>query len=99
MHAEEFIGYCRSQLMLGFQHILAGKYDEKHKYRTEGLLQAVRVLGIMSTEEVTRLIEQTHLEVMGETVAARKARKDSLAQLKDNAPDEYYDIPAIYRKS
>jgi len=99
MQAEEFKGYCRAQLTLGFQHILAGKYDEKHKYRTEGLLQAARMLGIMSTEEVTGMIEQTHFEVFGETVAARKARKDSLAQLKDSAPDEYYDIPAIYRKS
>lgn len=66
--------------------------------KTEGLLQAARLLGVMDSDEVNQLIDNEHINVFGETVHQRKERKKSLAELKEVSPDDYFSIPAIERR-
>lgn len=98
MNREEYIEYCRDELVTSFENTLSGKPDDKQKHRTEGLLQAARLLGVMDSDEVTQLIEREHFNVFGETVQERKKRKKSLAELKEVSPDDYFSIPAIERR-
>ena len=97
MTHDEFLGYCREQLILSFRNTLSGKPDNVQKHRTEGLIQAAKLLGIASHSDISQIIEEEHLAVFGETVSERTARKKSLAELKEQSPDIYYDIPAIER--
>jgi molybdenum cofactor biosynthesis enzyme len=98
MGNSEFRAYCRSELVKSLQSAKAGKHNDNHKSRTEGLLQAARLLGIMSAKEIADLIEKEHLAIFNESVSVRKAKKDKLTTLKKLSPDEYFDIPAVERK-
>ena len=98
MENSEFRAYCRSELIKSLQSAKAGKPDDNQKSRTEGLLHAARLLGIMSAEEITNLIEKEHLAIFNESVSVRKAKKDKLTALKELSPDEYFDIPTFERK-
>jgi hypothetical protein len=98
MKNEEFVEYCKVQLRDCYEKAKARKSDEQQKYRVEGLLQAVRLLDILPVEDVKLMIEREHISVFGESVLARKARKASLADLKEASPDNYFDIPTVIRK-
>jgi hypothetical protein len=43
------------------------------------------------------MMEQEHIKIFGESIDTRKARKSQLADLKENSPDKYFDIPTIHR--
>lgn len=98
MNREEYIEYCRQELVTSFKNTHSGKRDDKQKHRTEGLLQAARLLGVIDSDDVNQLIEDEHFNVFGETVQERKERKKSLAELKEVSPDDYFSIPAIERR-
>ncbi|MFT6268894.1 MAG: hypothetical protein ACJAVV_001709 [Alphaproteobacteria bacterium] len=98
MTETQFIDYCRSELLKSLHNTKSSKPDDKQKYRTEGLLHAVRMLEFMSVEEVSEMIENEHQNVFGESVDKRQARKSKLAKVKDMSLDDYFDIPAIERK-
>ncbi|MEE1675026.1 hypothetical protein SNR37_000348 [Agarivorans aestuarii] len=49
----------------------AGKPDDKLKYRVEGLLHAAKLLGLLSTEQVSAIIESEHQAVFDESVSER----------------------------
>ena len=99
MKNDEFIDYCRAELLKAFENTKARNPDDKHKFRTEGLLQAAKLLGIMSSTEINDLFSSEHIKVFGESVEQRRARKLSLTELKENSPDVYFQIPAIERKN
>lgn len=98
MKKENYIEYCRGELRKVFLATKSSKPDDQHKYRTEGLLHAARLLELMSSQEIESMFEQEHLAVFGESVAQRQKRKSTYAELKERAPDAYLDIPAVERK-
>lgn len=98
MTNEKYIGYPQSELTKSFENTKAGKTDNKQKFRTEGLMHAARLLGVLSSDEVQAMMEQVHVSVFEESIADRATRKASLTQLKETSPDDYFDIPAIRRK-
>lgn len=97
MNNQAFITYCRSQIAKSFQLTREGIKDSKQKYRAEGLLQAARLLDILSKEDIDSMMEEQHLAVFGESMTERSNRKIGLETLKHQHPDEYYEIPAIQR--
>ncbi|MDP5029585.1 MAG: hypothetical protein NWQ54_05865 [Paraglaciecola sp.] len=99
MEHRAFIDYCRAELTKTFENIKQSKANNQHKFRTEGLLQAAKLLNILTPCEISKMIEDEHLSVFGESVQQRQARKSSLAELKEKSPDAYFEIPAIERKS
>lgn len=98
MDSHAFIDYCQQQLNENFERTYQGKPDDKLKYRTEGLLQAARLLEIMTDSQIKDMIETQHMAVFGESVEDRRSRKRSLAELKLNDPDAFYEIPPIQRR-
>lgn len=98
MNKEEYIEYCRVQIVKSYQNTKNGTPDDKLKHRTEGLFQAARLLGVLTADEIKQIIDIEHESVFGETVEARKARKESLEELRLNSPDDFYEIPAVNRK-
>ncbi len=101
MTAEEYLHHMRKELHASLLAARAGAPDMARKHRTEGLMQAARLLGLASADVLEQMIEQEHLKVFGESVAtrrARRARKDALSALKQQCPDAYFDIPAIERR-
>lgn len=98
MDSQNFIEYCRAELVKSFSNSKAGSPNEMHKHRTEGLLQAAKLLGVMSDATIRQLVEEEHQKVFGETVAQRKARKAAYANVKEGS-DAYFNIPAIERRS
>ncbi|MFC4700046.1 hypothetical protein ACFO4O_07765 [Glaciecola siphonariae] len=99
MTSDEFIAHCRNEIMITYQAIKDGKPDDKQKYRTEGLIHAAKLLGLLSSKEQKDLIEDVHMQYFGESVAERRARKKSISDLKEQSPEAYFDIPAIVRKT
>jgi hypothetical protein len=98
MNKESFCQYCFKQLLLVFNNSLKGLKDEKLKYRTEGLLQAGQVLGLLSRTEASALMEKAHLQVFGQTIEARKNYKDSVKKALILDDSDFFNIPAIERR-
>lgn len=99
MDKTTFIEQCRQQLSAVYTNSKIGRPDDAMKHRTEGFIHAGQVLGVISRKEAGDIIESTHLDVFGESVEQRRGRKASYERLKTDAPDEYYEIPAIERRS
>jgi hypothetical protein len=97
MTNEEFITYLESELTKSLMNTKAGKPDDKQKFRTEGLMQSAKLLKILSAEQLLEMMEQEHIKIFGESIDTRKARRSQLADLKENSPDKYFDIPTIHR--
>jgi hypothetical protein len=97
MTENQFVDYCRSELIKSLHNAKAKQVDDKQKHRTEGLLQGARLMGILEAEEVATMIDDAHMTVFGETVKQRLAIKSKLLKLKDMSMDDYFDIPAITR--
>lgn len=98
MEPQEFIQHCRKELRAYFENTKKGDSDDVMKSRTEGLFQACRLLGILTSEEVRDIYEEEHILVFGETIQRRNERKEHMSQLKASSPDDYFNIPAIERK-
>lgn len=98
MDKNQLVDIWKQQLHDVFALVKAGQPDDKKKYRAEGFLHALRLSGVVSDREVNDIIEQTHQDVFGESVAERQARKATLNTLKENDPDAYFNIPAVERR-
>lgn len=98
MDKAQLIDIWKQQLHDVFSLVKAGRADDKKKYRAEGFLHALRLAGLVSDKEVNDIIEQTHQNIFGESVAERQARKATLNTLKQSDPDAYFDIPAVERR-
>jgi len=98
MDKQAYKKYCAEQLRAVFVAAKKGKTDDKLKHRSEGLLLAGELLGVIAKSEAFELIEQEHIAVFGETTAQRAERKNGLKALKAKSPDAYFDIPAIERR-
>lgn len=98
MDREDFVEYCSEQLKRVFSSTKNGKPDIKLKHRTEGLMQAGELLGVITREESSELIERMHYDVFCESISDRAKRKKLLTELKHSSPDEYFEIPAIERR-
>ena len=94
----DFLRACHEQLVRVYSKAQAGTPDDRLKHRAEGFIHAGQVIGLITAEEALAIIESTHRDVFGETVQQRRARKASLAELKQHSPDVYYEIPAIERR-
>ena len=97
MDFDSFLDYLRDEIVATFKLAKAGRPDDKHKYRTEGLIQAARKLGLLTHEQASDLVEREHQMVFGCSVAERKGKKAELAKLKETSPDQYYEMPAYER--
>ncbi|WP_163133850.1 hypothetical protein [Agarivorans sp. Alg241-V36] len=97
MDNESYLVFCKAELRSVFENTKAGKPDDKLKYRVEGLFHAAKLLGILSTEQASAIIESEHQAVFGESVSERLKRKTQLKQLKESDLEAYFNIPTIER--
>ena len=95
---EKYLANCRSEINKVYQLSKQGKPNAELKAKTEGFVSAGVVLGIISAPQAQEMMENIHFEVFGETVAERKQRKASFAEMKLTDPDGYFELPAITRK-
>lgn len=98
MDTAEFVEFCRKELIKSFNNTKNAVKDDKHRHRIEGLLQAARLLRVLTKSEIELMMEEEHLAIFGETIESRSKRKRALEALKLDNPDENYDIPAFDRK-
>lgn len=98
MTEQEYLAFLRDSIRKSYLNTQEGRPDDKHKYRTEGLIHAARLMVMLSATEITDMIEKEHQDVFGESVAARKARLASFEKLKEESIDDYFEVPAIQRK-
>ena len=98
MESQQFIAYCRAQIAESFRNSAAGKPDPTQKHRTEGLIHAARMLGVLDKTSIDAMIEEEHVAAFGESVQSRKLRKKEMEDLLASAPEKFYEIPAYERK-
>ncbi|GAB55704.1 hypothetical protein GPUN_1587 [Glaciecola punicea ACAM 611] len=65
MTNNEFLDYCKSELTNSLHNTKLRKPDDKQKYRTEGLLHAARLMGLMSVQQVSHMIATEHQAFLG----------------------------------
>jgi len=99
MNKEEYLDYCQEQLINIFNLAKNHKKDDKQKFRTEGFIQAGKVLGVISHEDAIKVMEQAHFEVFSESIDSRKNRKASLKEAVARGDDNFINIPAYERLS
>lgn len=99
MNKQDFIANCHQQLVLVFEKAKAHQKDDKQKHRTEGFIQAGKMLGMISHEEAKEFMERAHFDVFGESIETRKSRKASLKDAVARGDDEFINIPAYERNS
>ena len=97
MDKETYIKACKNQLLNTFTLAKSYKRDDKMKFRTEGFIQAGKVLGLISHNEATMLMEEAHFEVFNESIASRKSRKAKLKVAVALGDEDYINIPAYER--
>ncbi|MEH6595576.1 MAG: hypothetical protein V7736_08510 [Colwellia polaris] len=97
MNKEEYLASCKTQLLTIFKLAKNHQKDDQQKFRTEGFIQAGKVLGIISHKNAADLMEEAHFEVFNESIAARKKRKANLKQAIEKGDDSYINIPALER--
>ncbi|MFT4809532.1 MAG: hypothetical protein ACI9LX_002881 [Paraglaciecola sp.] len=68
MNNQEYSAYCYSQLVQVFSDTYKGHQDHKLKFRTEGLLQAGKLLSFFSQADAAELMNMAHIEVFGQTI-------------------------------
>jgi hypothetical protein len=89
MNNQEYSAYCYSQLVQVFSNTHKGQKDDKLKFRTEGLLQAGKLLGFFSPDNAKELMNKAHIEVFGQTV---EERKNHNGQVKKSLIDDDSDF-------
>lgn len=97
MTPDDYPAFHQKEVRKSFERTRAGQPDNQLKYHAEGLLHAVRLLGLASAELLSEMLEAEHQAVFGESVATRQARKSALTELKETDPDAYFAIPAVER--
>ncbi|WP_339724777.1 hypothetical protein [uncultured Paraglaciecola sp.] len=98
MNFQEYSAYCYSQLVQVFNNTLKGQPDDKLKFRTEGLLQAGKLLGYLSREDATELMNMAHIEVFGQTIEDRKNHKENIKKALTDDGSDFFTIPAYERR-
>jgi hypothetical protein len=83
MNNQEYSTYCYSQLVQVFSNTHKGQKDDKLKFRTEGLLQAGKLLGFFSPDDAKALMNTAHIEVFGQTIDERKNPKEQVKEIPD----------------
>jgi hypothetical protein len=99
MNKQDFSANCHQQLVLVFEKAKAHQKDDKQKHRTEGFIQAGKMLGMISHEEAKEFMERAHFDVFGESIETRKSRKASLKEAVARGDDDFINIPAYERNS
>lgn len=97
MNKEEYVDSCREQLVKIFNFAKNHTKDDKQKFRTEGFIQAGKVLGMITHEDAIDVMEKAHFDVFGESMASRKNRKASLKEAIARGDDNFINIPAYER--
>jgi len=98
MNKEEYSAYCYAQLLQVFSHIHKGQKDDKLKFRTEGLLQAGKLLGLLSHLDAAELMDKAHIEVFGQSIEGRKNYKENVKKALDDDNSDLFNIPAYQRR-
>lgn len=97
MNKQEYLDCCQVQLMAIFNLAKNHKKDDKQKFRTEGFIQAGKILGIISHEDAIKIMEQAHFEVFSESIDSRRNRKASIKEAVAKGDDNFINIPAYER--
>jgi hypothetical protein len=97
MDKQNFISACNSQLITVFEKAKNHQKDDRQKHRTEGFIYAGVMLGLITNEEANDILDKSHFEVFGESIASRKARKASIKEAVARGDDDYINIPAYDR--
>ncbi len=97
MNKQAFITSCYQQFLSIFEKAKLHQKDNKLKHRTEGYIQAGKVMGFITNEEAQSLMDKAHTKVFGESIESRKSKKVSLKEAIARGDDEYIDIPAYER--
>ena len=97
MNNQEYSAYCYSQLVQVFSNTHKGQKDDKLKFRTEGLLQAGKLLGFFSPDNAKELMNKAHVEVFGQTVEERKNHKERVKKALIDDDSDFFNIPAYER--
>jgi len=97
MDKQDFLTSCYQQLLAIFEKAKNYQKDDKQKHRTEGYIQAGKVMGLITNDEVQAIMDKAHFEVFVETIESRKSRKASLKEAIERGDDSYIDIPAYER--
>jgi hypothetical protein len=99
MNKEEYLSCCYEQLINIFSLAKNHKKDDKQKFRSEGFIQAGKILGVISHEDALKVMEQAHFKVFSESIDSRKKRKASIKEAVAKGDDNFINIPAYERLS
>ncbi|MBC8209628.1 MAG: hypothetical protein H8E21_01075 [Gammaproteobacteria bacterium] len=97
MKREQYLAEVKHRL----EHIFAASRDgyrvpSSQRHRLEGFMQAGVFLGLASTQELSRLMQELHFDVYGKTIEDRKHAQPVLWQ--DQSIDyNEYDQPTYER--
>jgi len=97
MNNQEYSTYCYSQLVQVFSNTHKRQKDDKLKFRTEGLLQAGKLLGFFSPDDAKVLMNKAHIEVFGQTIEERKNHKEQVKKSLIDDDSDFFNIPAYER--
>ncbi len=97
MNKTEYLKSIETQLLEVFKQVQFGNKPDKQKYRTEGFMQAGRILGIINEAELTELMEKAHKNVFAMSIAEREQEKLELEKQLEKDDYVYLDIPTFAR--
>ena len=97
MNKEHFLAEVNRQLTNIFMALKQGRTAPAvEKHRCEGFMRAGVFCGLVNTAELNTLMEQVHFDILGESTADRKSRKEG--QWNEQEVDySLYEPPAIGR--
>jgi hypothetical protein len=97
MNKAQFLTEVERQLKNIFVALKQGRTAPKvEKHRCEGFMRAGVFCGLVTNSELTAVMEKVHIDILGESTADRKARKEG--QWKEQEMDySLYEPPAIGR--
>jgi hypothetical protein len=98
MNNEEYTAYCYSQLLQVFTNTHKGQKNDKLQFRTEGLLQAGKLLGLLGRADAAALMDKAHLAVFGQTIEGRKNYKENVKKALVDDNNDFFNIPAYERR-
>ena len=98
MNNKEYSVYCYGQLLEVFTNTNKGQKDDKLQFRTEGLLQAGKLLGLFSREDAAVLMDKAHFEVFSQTIEGRKNYKENVKKALVDDNSDFFNIPAYERR-
>lgn len=98
MNKDEYINEVDQRLRILFQTSKEGyKLSPVERHRLEGFMRAGVFMGVVSNEEMSKLMNACHLDVFGKTIDQRKVELSGAWQ--DESIDySHYDQPTFERK-